>query len=224
MFHNNTTVITFRLNRLKPPSVSLHSLLWQLHPYIRFKPHSTALFTPVLGTGTIPSRIFRKSDKRYILTNVETYTSNFSIILVNIMYTSSQHSLPHYFPATNWITDYTHADNHSLTHIHTHSLVPRIYIHACDTRESIAWIDGGDQVHNRNSLINRIVVKSTLFVCIQIMASGGVFMLSIAGQIESAEFNEFDDIYCKYCFVYGPDWVVTSVSPFSNFSWFFVTG
>jgi B9 domain-containing protein 1 len=56
------------------------------------------------------------------------------------------------------------------------------------------------------------------------MASGGVFMLSVAGQIESAEFHEFDDIYCKYCFVYGPDWVVTSVSPFSNFSWFIVTG
>jgi B9 domain-containing protein 1 len=56
------------------------------------------------------------------------------------------------------------------------------------------------------------------------MASGGVFMLSVTGQIESAEFHEFDDIYCKYCFVYGPDWVVTSVSPFSNFSWFIVTG
>ena len=86
-------------------------------------------------------------------------------------------------------------------------------------RESIACIYGGDRVHNRNSVINRIVVKSTALVCIQIMASGGVFMLSIAGQIESAEFHEFDDIYCKYCFVYGPDWVVTSVSPFSCFSW-----
>lgn len=49
-------------------------------------------------------------------------------------------------------------------------------------------------------------------------------MVSIAGQIESAEFHEFDDIYCKYCFVYGPDWVVTSVSPFSKFSWFIVAG
>lgn len=101
--------------------------------------------------------------------------------------------------------------------------MPRNYIHACDTRESIALIDGGDRVRHRDSLINRIVVKSTVFVCIQIMASG-VFMLSVAGQIESAEFHEFDDIYCKYCFVYGPDWVVTSVSPFSNFSWFIVTG
>jgi hypothetical protein len=40
-------------------------------------------------------------------------------------------------------------------------------------------------------------------------------MISVAGQIESAEFHEFDDIYCKYCFVYGPDWVVTSVRPCS---------
>ncbi|XP_021940537.1 B9 domain-containing protein 1 [Zootermopsis nevadensis] len=40
--------------------------------------------------------------------------------------------------------------------------------------------------------------------------SGGVFMISASGQIESAVFHEFDDIYCKYCFVYGPDWVVTS--------------
>ncbi|XP_023702106.1 B9 domain-containing protein 1 isoform X3 [Cryptotermes secundus] len=44
----------------------------------------------------------------------------------------------------------------------------------------------------------------------QIMTAAGVFMISLAGQIESAEFHEFDDIYCKYCFVYGPDWVVTS--------------
>jgi len=59
MFHNNTTAIIFRLNRLKLPSISLQSLIWQLHSYIWFKPHSTALFTPVLtGAGTIPSRIF----------------------------------------------------------------------------------------------------------------------------------------------------------------------
>jgi len=46
------------------------------------------------------------------------------------------------------------------------------------------------------------------------MTAGGVFMISVVGQIESAEFHEFDDIYCKYCFVYGPDWVVTSVRHF----------
>jgi hypothetical protein len=49
----------------------------------------------------------------------------------------------------------------------------------------------------------------------QAMSCGGVFMISVSGQIESAEFHEFDDMYCKYCFVYGPDWVVISVRRFS---------
>jgi hypothetical protein len=55
----------------------------------------------------------------------------------------------------------------------------------------------------------------TNFVDKQVMTAGGVFMISVAGQIESAKFHEIDDIYCKYCFVYGPDWVVTSVRRFS---------
>jgi len=37
-----------------------------------------------------------------------------------------------------------------------------------------------------------------------------VFLVMISGQIETAEFPEFDDIYCRYNFVYGQDWVVTS--------------
>ncbi|XP_033736910.1 B9 domain-containing protein 1-like [Pecten maximus] len=37
-----------------------------------------------------------------------------------------------------------------------------------------------------------------------------VFLLMAGGQIESAEFPEFDDIYCKYCFTYGSDWLITS--------------
>ncbi|KAK7583959.1 hypothetical protein V9T40_004922 [Parthenolecanium corni] len=32
------------------------------------------------------------------------------------------------------------------------------------------------------------------------------FLISVVGQIEKAEFAEFDNIYCKYCFVCGPDW------------------
>jgi hypothetical protein len=56
------------------------------------------------------------------------------------------------------------------------------------------------------------------FVYKPAMTCGGVFMVSVAGQIESAEFHDIDNIYCKYCFVYGPDWVVTSVRPFSYFS------
>ena len=63
-----------------------------------------------------------------------------------------------------------------------------------------------------------------------------VFLMMASGQIESArvsletpfdtifpqgesltsalslQFPEFDDLYCKYSFVYGQDWVVTSVS------------
>ncbi|XP_069838229.1 B9 domain-containing protein 1 isoform X2 [Dendropsophus ebraccatus] len=43
------------------------------------------------------------------------------------------------------------------------------------------------------------------------MASNpSVFLLNVNGQIESAEFPEFDDLYCKYCFVYGHDWAPTS--------------
>ncbi|XP_041434649.1 B9 domain-containing protein 1 isoform X1 [Xenopus laevis] len=43
------------------------------------------------------------------------------------------------------------------------------------------------------------------------MASGpSVFLLNVSGQIESAEFPEFDDLYCKYSFVYGHDWAPTS--------------
>jgi len=36
------------------------------------------------------------------------------------------------------------------------------------------------------------------------------FLLSVVGQIETADFPEFDNIYCKYCFMYGPDWTITS--------------
>ncbi|XP_007498026.1 B9 domain-containing protein 1 isoform X2 [Monodelphis domestica] len=37
-----------------------------------------------------------------------------------------------------------------------------------------------------------------------------VFLLMVNGQVESALFPEFDDLYCKYCFVYGQDWAPTS--------------
>lgn len=41
-------------------------------------------------------------------------------------------------------------------------------------------------------------------------APKSVFLLTINGQIESAEFPEFDDIFCKYSFVCGQDWSITS--------------
>ncbi|ELT89985.1 hypothetical protein CAPTEDRAFT_173681 [Capitella teleta] len=37
-----------------------------------------------------------------------------------------------------------------------------------------------------------------------------VFLLMVNGQIETADFPEHDDIYCRYCFVFGQDWVITS--------------
>uniref|UniRef100_H2Y8E3 B9 domain-containing protein 1 n=1 Tax=Ciona savignyi TaxID=51511 RepID=H2Y8E3_CIOSA len=37
-----------------------------------------------------------------------------------------------------------------------------------------------------------------------------VFLLMANGQIESAVFPDFDELYCKFSFVHGQDWVVTS--------------
>lgn len=37
------------------------------------------------------------------------------------------------------------------------------------------------------------------------------FLVSVNGQIEKADYPDFDSIYCKYCFVYGPDWELTVV-------------
>ncbi|EDV27356.1 uncharacterized protein TRIADDRAFT_52971 [Trichoplax adhaerens] len=37
-----------------------------------------------------------------------------------------------------------------------------------------------------------------------------VFYLFVTGQIETAYFPEFNDLFAKYTFVYGQDWVVTA--------------
>ncbi|XP_041363478.1 B9 domain-containing protein 1-like [Gigantopelta aegis] len=42
------------------------------------------------------------------------------------------------------------------------------------------------------------------------MADRSVFLLMASGQIETAEFPEFDDIFLKYSFVQGLDWMITS--------------
>ncbi|XKL62909.1 hypothetical protein PGB90_002742 [Kerria lacca] len=36
------------------------------------------------------------------------------------------------------------------------------------------------------------------------------FLITVIGQIEMADFPDFDNIYCKYCFVYGSDWELIS--------------
>lgn len=42
--------------------------------------------------------------------------------------------------------------------------------------------------------------------------TGGVFLVSVVGQIEKAHFPNYDNMYCKYTFVYGPDWeIVTGI-------------
>ncbi|XP_077527883.1 B9 domain-containing protein 1-like isoform X2 [Haemaphysalis longicornis] len=42
------------------------------------------------------------------------------------------------------------------------------------------------------------------------MEANAVFMVSVTGQIESAELTGSDDMYCKYCFVHGGDWSVAA--------------
>lgn len=42
------------------------------------------------------------------------------------------------------------------------------------------------------------------------------FVLSVVGQIESADFPEYDHVYCKYSFMYGQDWDITTVCIGSN--------
>jgi len=46
------------------------------------------------------------------------------------------------------------------------------------------------------------------------MASTGlhssVFLLMVSGQIESVDFPELSELYCKCSFTYGQDWVITS--------------
>lgn len=44
------------------------------------------------------------------------------------------------------------------------------------------------------------------------MSDGGSFLVSAVGQIEKAHFPDFDDVYCKYAFVSGPDWEIVTVS------------
>ncbi|KAJ0000815.1 hypothetical protein NQD34_005835 [Periophthalmus magnuspinnatus] len=39
--------------------------------------------------------------------------------------------------------------------------------------------------------------------------SPSVFLLTVNGQIEAGNFPEYDNLYCKYCYVYGNDWTPT---------------
>uniref|UniRef100_A0A8C8E145 B9 domain-containing protein 1 n=1 Tax=Oryzias sinensis TaxID=183150 RepID=A0A8C8E145_9TELE len=37
-----------------------------------------------------------------------------------------------------------------------------------------------------------------------------LFLLTVNGQIEGANFPEYDSLYCKYSYVYGHDWAITT--------------
>ncbi|XP_076810097.1 B9 domain-containing protein 1-like isoform X1 [Clavelina lepadiformis] len=43
-----------------------------------------------------------------------------------------------------------------------------------------------------------------------IIPNPSVFLVMASGQIESAVFPDFEELYCKFSFVHGQDWVVTS--------------
>ena len=38
------------------------------------------------------------------------------------------------------------------------------------------------------------------------------FSVVCGGQIESVEFGGIDNLYCKYSFLFGPDWKILNVS------------
>jgi len=44
-----------------------------------------------------------------------------------------------------------------------------------------------------------------------------LFLVSVTGQIESGDFFGHDNIYCKFWFTHGPDWVLTAVRFFLTF-------
>lgn len=46
----------------------------------------------------------------------------------------------------------------------------------------------------------------------EVQAPKNNFFLSINGEIESAVFPFYQDIYCKYTLVSGPDWILASVN------------
>ncbi|KAM4716999.1 B9 domain-containing protein 1 isoform 2-T2 [Anableps anableps] len=41
-------------------------------------------------------------------------------------------------------------------------------------------------------------------------SNSSVFLLTVNGQIEGANFPDYDNLYCKYCYVYGHDWAPTT--------------
>ena len=42
------------------------------------------------------------------------------------------------------------------------------------------------------------------------MADNSLFLVMITGQVESASFPLYDDLYCRVSVVYGADWLLVS--------------
>ena len=56
-----------------------------------------------------------------------------------------------------------------------------------------------------------IIVIFKLKTLLRTMADPtSVFLLMINGQIESATFPLYDDLYCRMCIAYGTDWALVS--------------
>ena len=74
----------------------------------------------------------------------------------------------------------------------------------------------------RTACILYIVYDTLVHSAADGMAAGGggsgtalsqqCFLLSVTGQIESAQFAGLDDLYCRYSFHTGPDWEIVTVS------------
>ncbi|KAJ8037662.1 B9 domain-containing protein 1 [Holothuria leucospilota] len=47
-------------------------------------------------------------------------------------------------------------------------------------------------------------------ISLEMASNPTVFLLMLNGQIETGDFPEFDDLYVKYNYSFGPDWAVTS--------------
>lgn len=107
--------------------------------------------------------------------------------------------------------------------------------------EQLAFLLTTKQYSRRKRVCNFNVVYLLIIVVKMTSNNPSVFLLMVNGQIETAnvsycyittgqfgflaniiakclfvclffQFPEYDDLYCKYCFVYGHDWAPTAVS------------
>ena len=61
------------------------------------------------------------------------------------------------------------------------------------------------------------LVKARLLTSSSLKAPDS-FHVCLTGRVETAEMFGVNDIYCKYSFIYGSDWQITSVSYLIQFN------